>query len=118
MKTRMVEERIGEACGPIDWDHPKAKGMPTDWREAEANPDRFRLITAGGMVARAILEIAMYDGWPYWRPMPAIHSMGPLGPEWTFFDSYGVYPGSVRRWRDAALLADDPAPPSTQRSAE
>lgn len=44
----------------------------------------------------------MYDGWPYWRPMPAIQFVGPLNSaEWTFFNSYGVYPGSIRH-RDGA----------------
>ena len=115
MKTRMVEERIGEACGPIDWEHPKALGLPDIWREAEANPDGFRLLTAGDMATRTIIEICMYDGWPYWRPTPAIHSMGPIGAEWMFFDSYGIYPNSIIR--RSAPAADD-APPSTQRSAE
>lgn len=93
MRYETVTVRHGENMGPIDWDHPKARDMPSIWREAERNPDGF-LFSAYG---REIIAIAMYDGWPYWTPTPAIHFWGPLGPEWNFFDSYGAGPGSIRR---------------------
>ncbi len=96
MKTRMVEERIGEDMGPIDWSHPIAKDMPDIWREAEKNPFDFYLDN-GGMGYRELLAIRMYDGWPYWTPRPAIMFVGPLGTEWNFFDSYGISPRSIVR---------------------
>ncbi len=92
MREHTVTVREGEACGPIDWEHPKAAGMPDYWREAETHPDRF---TFNG---RAIVQICMYDGWPYWEPRPAIQFIGPLqSGEWKFFDSYSVWPGSIMR---------------------
>lgn len=92
----MVEEREGEDMGPVDWSHPIAKDMPEAWHEAEKNPVAFQFDN-GGMSCRPIYKLCMYDGWPYWTPRPAIQFGGTLGPEWTFFDSYGVWPTSVRR---------------------
>jgi hypothetical protein len=38
----------------------------------------------------------MYDGWPYWKPTPAILTSGPLGSEWHFFyDIVGVEKRSI-----------------------
>lgn len=97
MKFRMVEERIGENMGPVDWEHPKAKDMPAIWREAEANPSEFMLDT-GSFSLFQILALCMYDGWPYWVPTPAIMYIGPLGrAEWAHFDSYSIHPNSIRR---------------------
>lgn len=28
---------------------------------------------------RTVLEVGMYDGWPWWRPVPHISYIGPLG---------------------------------------
>lgn len=93
MRTRVVEERTGENMGPIDWAHPIAKGMPQVWRDAEKSPEAFTF----SEYERTIFAIAMYDGWPYWTPRPAVNFMGPIGPEWTFFDSYGVRHDSIKR---------------------
>ena len=96
MYTRTVTERVGSACGPIDWSHPTAKDMPEIWKEAEKEPDKY-LLENGGWLHRRIYQICMYDGWPYWKPTPAICFEGPLGPEWAFFDSYGIHPTSIRK---------------------
>lgn len=89
--------RIGENVGPVDWEHPMAKGMPPIWREAEQNPDDFTFSEYG----RSIIAICMYDGWPYWKPTPAIQFVGPLhSAEWSHFNSYGVGPNSIRRKQD------------------
>lgn len=91
MRTRTVTERIGENMGPIDWEHPTAKNMPEIWREAEKCPGFL-------FNGRQILDMGMYDGWPYWTPRPAICFLGPLNSaEWTFFDSYGVHDNSISR---------------------
>jgi hypothetical protein len=87
----MVEERIGENMGPIDWSHEIAASKPDLWREAEKNPGQFLFNNV------EIYALAMYDGWPYWKPTPAIQFAGPLGPEWTFFNSYSVRDDSIRR---------------------
>lgn len=92
--TKVVWE--GEACGPVDWDHPTAKDMPDIWREAEQSPGDF--IYVDDFATRVITDICMYDGWPYWKPTPAIRVWGgPCGAEWKFFTSYGVRPSSIRR---------------------
>jgi len=38
VKYRTVVERVGENMGPVDWNHPIAKGMPHAWVEAERKP--------------------------------------------------------------------------------
>lgn len=87
----MVEERTGESVGPIDWTHPTAKDMPDIWREAERDPGNFHIN------GRRIIAVAMYDGWPYWKPTPAVLREGPIGCEWDFFNSYSVRPDSITR---------------------
>jgi hypothetical protein len=90
MRTRMVEERIGEDMGPIDWSHPMAAGLNSDLaatlREAELNPMEFRARVAHSDFMRDVWSVCMYDGWPYWRPTPFILVSGTLGAEWHSFD--------------------------------
>ncbi|KTE23134.1 MULTISPECIES: hypothetical protein [unclassified Sphingopyxis] len=93
MRYETKTVRVGENMGPVDWDHPMAKDVPPIWREAERSPADFTF----GVYERSILAICMYDGWPYWRPTPAIHFIGPLGPDWTHFNGYGVRPDSIKR---------------------
>jgi|SRR4051812_42666251 hypothetical protein len=81
-ETRTV--RIGENVGPVDWSHSTAANMPEIWREAEKRPIDFLFR------GRAIFAVCMYDGWPFWEPRPAVQFHGPIGPDWAFFDSYGV----------------------------
>jgi hypothetical protein len=100
VRERLVVEREGEDCGPIDWTHPLAKDMPECWRDAEQHPDRYMLAPNGAITLKRIIAIRMYDGWPYWEPRPAILFEGPLGPEWNFFDSYGIHATSVVRRRE------------------
>jgi len=93
----MVEERIGERMGEVDWSHPFAADMPQIWRDAAADPNGYLFN------GRRILDICMYDGWPYWAPTPAVQFVGPLGAEWTFFNSYGVHKNSIARNPDAQV---------------
>lgn len=97
MRTWTETHREGTAVGPVDWSHPTAKDMPPAWREAEKNPEQFVFRTSSSFTARQVYEVCMYDGWPYWEPRPAILFAGVLGPEWAFFDSYGVYSDSILR---------------------
>lgn len=94
MRTRTVTVHEGEMTGPIDWEHPIAKDMPPIWREAEKSPENFLL--HGDHPAQAIYAIGMYDGWPYWKPTPAMLVAGPIGSEWKFFNSYSVHKNSIR----------------------
>ena len=92
MRYETVTVRHGTNVGPVDWDHPTVKDCDPLWREAEANPERFRYN------GREIIQICMYDGWPFWEPRPAVMFVGPLGSgEWDFFNSYGFYPNSLSR---------------------
>lgn len=97
MKVRTVTERIGEDIGPVDWTHPHATDMPKHWRDAEENPEKYELLLNGMFTPREVAKLRMYDGWPYWRPTPAIYRESPLGGyEWTHFNSYGVTAGALR----------------------
>lgn len=84
MKTRTVIERVGEELGPVDWSHQMIAEMEANkWhasvlaalREAEGNPSAFEATTDGGWPRVGwgeVLRVVMYDGWPYWRPMPTV----------------------------------------------
>ena len=97
MRTETQTIRIGENVGPVDWNHPLAKNMPAHWRDAEKSPEHYEILLNGMMTPRRVFCLCMYDGWPYWRPMPAILREGPLGAaEWLHFNSYGVTPNSLR----------------------
>jgi hypothetical protein len=95
MKTRTVSVREGENVGSIDWSHEMAKDMPPIWHEAEQAPQNYTF-SAYPFSERRILKICMYDGWPYWKPTPAILYEGPLGSEWAHFNSYGVHKNSIQ----------------------
>ena len=97
MRTRTVTERIGEDVGPVDWSHPYAAEMPHHWRDAEKEPEKYELLLNGMFTPRGVAKLCMYDGWPYWKPTPAIYHESPLGGyEWTHFNSYGVSANSLR----------------------
>jgi len=98
MRTWTETHREGTDVGPIDWSHPWAKDMPPIWREAEQKPEDFVLDT-GTLCDKPVIAIRMYDGWPYWKPGPAILVEGTLGAEWQWFTSYGVGPNSIKRRR-------------------
>lgn len=94
MRAHTVTVREGENVGPLDWSHPLAKDMPEAWHEAERSPKDFLFDYGHG--GREILSICMYDGWPYWKPMPTVCYVGPLGhAEWAQFNSYGVRADSI-----------------------
>jgi hypothetical protein len=86
-------ERIGEALGPIDWDSPEFEKLGggrgsakfREMAEAHAAGKRVEVTTDGGWPRvgwHELIRCEMYDGWPFWRPVPSFQSMGPLGPEW------------------------------------
>lgn len=106
MKTRQVTERIGEYLGPVDWGYDflshygccfpenrrainceKAKDR---LRLLAENPDRYMATSDGGWPRVGwgdVLQVGMYDGWPYWRPVPSVCISGTLGAEWHSFNS-------------------------------
>jgi hypothetical protein len=95
MRTEQRTVRVGEDVGPIDWEHPLAADMPAHWGDAERHPEKYLFLENGMFTPREVFKLRMYDGWPYWKPTPAIYRESPLGGEWTFFNSYGVHHGSL-----------------------
>lgn len=107
MRTETVTRNVGEYLGPVDWSYDFAfhfKGMSfregelekyiaqkVEWlRTLENNPDAYEATTDGGCPKfgwHRICAVGMYDGWPYWRPVPSVCLSGTLGAEWHSFDS-------------------------------
>lgn len=105
MKTITRTERVGEWLGPVDWtydfrshfdnyctsdagrDAECAKQMER-LRKLVAEPDRYEVTTYGGWPRCGwgpIVRVGMYDGWPYWRPVPTVGYRTWLGVETTAF---------------------------------
>jgi hypothetical protein len=95
MKIRMVEERIGEYLGPIDWsfdftqfDWGPGKGGVNPESAAAAKELLRKLEEPGEWQVmmyqnyHRVLRVGMYDGWPFWRPIPSVQTQTCLGPEW------------------------------------
>jgi hypothetical protein len=101
-------ERIGERVGDIDWGYDfrshfnnmcssderrdqacaesvaQLRAIDAAWKEGRT----VRVTSDGGWPRFGwgeVLDVGMYDGWPYWKPTPAVLKQGPLGAEWKFF---------------------------------
>ena len=107
MKYRVVTERIGENMGPIDWNYDfmyhygghccpeatkveycnQAKGLLKVLEEAKKRGE-LELYEADtdGFAFRKVVDVGMYDGWPFWRPTPSICVWQSHGAEWKSFD--------------------------------
>ena len=96
MKTRMVQERIGEYLGPVDWSYDFTQH---NWgtnrgginpsivtpamsmlRQLEECPLKWSAMIYQSL--HDVLRVGMYDGWPFWKPTPSVLLSGTLGPEW------------------------------------
>ena len=108
MKTKTITVREGELLGLVDWDFDFKEfykdiyncGTPeqhekmfqrslTILKLLEQNPDKYEATTYGGWPRcgwGSILHVGMYDGWPYWKPVPSvcIQSWTGMG-EWCTF---------------------------------
>lgn len=94
MRTRWVEERIGEWLGPVDWSYDfdqhswvgKSGGTNpqcivegiAQLRRMESEPGEW-MYCPSGWSSFSVVHVGMYDGWPFWAPTPAIGYIGPLG---------------------------------------
>ena len=128
MRYKTVEVREGEMLGPVDWGYDFRQHFNNlcspdaykDQRCAESverlrkvadNPDAFLVVTSYADKQREVYAVGMYDGWPYWRPVPALLVGGTLGPEWHFFyDLYEVIPKPSGVPPKAAPAAADAQP--------
>lgn len=105
MRTKTVTVSEGELLGPVDWSYDFTSH---DWSQYKGvvNPEvsarakgllrQIEVGLADGKRVEAafysdyhqpVIEIGMYDGWPYWRPVPSIFVRGTLGGEWHSFCS-------------------------------
>lgn len=105
MKYKTVTECVGELLGPVDWSYEfirhfdnsccSAEQKAADceqskrWlRMIEENPEKYEVTTYGGWPRCGwgpVVSVGMYDGWPYWRPVPSVAYATLLGVDWTSF---------------------------------
>lgn len=105
MKYRTVTERVGELLGPVDWSYgfrTHFDGYCTDaagrdvickqhvdrLRKIVENKDDYEVTTYGGWPRCGwgiVIAVGMYDGWPYWKPVPSVLFRSTIGSEWTGF---------------------------------
>lgn len=100
MKTKTIIVREGEFLGPID---PAYDVNQHSWGpdKGGVNPDCaakgweiIQKVKVGDKVLvshcdgwKEVLDVGMYDGWPFWRPTPAILISHWAGGEHHFFYS-------------------------------
>lgn len=105
MRERKVTIYEGELLGPVDWSYDFAShdrdhggGMKPEYvRECVeylrqlGDGKGWQATTYGGWPRCCwgdVIHVGMYDGWPYWRPVPSVLLTTPLGPhEWASFCS-------------------------------
>jgi hypothetical protein len=105
VKTRTVIERIGERMGDIDYAFDFRSRYEncctsSERRDEMCAQDISRLrelehrIKAGesldirdGEWWYHVIDVGMYDGWPYWKPTPAVFVVEPVmgGGTWKFW---------------------------------
>lgn len=98
MRYETIMRPVGEDLGPVDWAY---DFDVTGWdKGGSLNPrliapllEQFKKLESGEWMAttdggwprvgwKKVLKIAMYDGWPYWKPVPSVLLAGTLGCEW------------------------------------
>jgi hypothetical protein len=103
MRTWQETHREGELLGEIDWSYDfgshfdgycTSSERKTDmlftaieqmWQVARLHEKGARLIVYDNEYGHELIAVGMYDGWPFWRPVPAVLVQGPIGPEWHHF---------------------------------
>ena len=105
---------VGTMVDGIDWSYDFSQGfasMCTNQERKDAARDRciefFRTLKSGdeftssGQFSHKALTVGMYDGWPFWKPTPAVAYVGPLGRvEYDFY--YNISAPYRRAEREAA----------------
>lgn len=108
MRTETHTVRIGERVGDIDWTYnfrkhfdsmccddkgrreacERSKAKLRAMEDAHKAGRKILATTYGGWPRcgwHQVLDVGMYDGWPYWKPTPSVFTLGPLGGEWHSF---------------------------------
>ena len=109
MKTKQVTVREGELLGPVDWNYDfkehykdiypaSCNGEETHERMFQRAMKILRLIeessdkydaTTDGSWPRcgwgSIPYVGMYDGWPYWKPVPSVFITSMFVGDWHAF---------------------------------
>lgn len=98
MRTETRVVHIGENVGPIDWGYdfaswgwnrggscnpeliPDAVAALRKVEAAHARGERCRVYLYGN--EHEVIDVGMYDGWPYWKPTPSVLVKVTLGVEW------------------------------------
>jgi hypothetical protein len=100
MKTYTKTVREGELVGPVPEDYDFLKHFQSYCcgdackqamcnkcvsilRSIAEDPTSWEVEVGGYW--KQLYAVGMYDGWPYWKPTPAVRTSGVLGPEWHFF---------------------------------
>lgn len=117
MKTRTVTVREGEYLGPVDWNynfrsHFDSRSLPE--KACQESVESLRRLTSGGEWQATtdggwprvgwgrVLRVGMYDGWPFWRPVPSVYIESCLGGSWhPFYSITGIERLSPPRNRPA-----------------
>lgn len=121
MKTRTVTVREGELLGSVDWDydflqHYRNHGCSNErkvelcerakalLRQIEANPGPWDACVSGYW--HHLYDVGMYDGWPFWRPVPSFCTDTVLsGTEWhSFYDLDDVRPCECHKRKARGLV--------------
>jgi hypothetical protein len=102
MRTYTETKREGELLGDVDWSYKFESHFDANERGkqycAEAveklrqltNGEKWEATTDGGWPRCGwgeVCAVGMYDGWPYWRPVPSVAIAGIYGLEWSSFSS-------------------------------
>ena len=103
MKTIQVTKRIGENMGPVDWSYNFLYHFQSHCCSGEKKKEyckhavetlrhveeEFRAGKAiqvrVGEVWLKLLDVGMYDGWPFWVPTPSFQVHTIFGTEWHTF---------------------------------
>lgn len=102
--------RVGERVSDLDWSYDfrkhfnlmccndagkdraceEAKDLLRKIEKALQEGRNVRATTDGGLPRcglHPVIDIGMYDGWPYWTPVPSVCTRGHFGVTWHSFSS-------------------------------
>ena len=104
MKFITETKLIGECLGSIDWNYDFVSHFDgcssKEYQEKccqrfieklkqLTDGQKWMATTDGGWPRCGwgdIVEVGMYDGWPYWKPVPSVAILGSYGVEWHSFN--------------------------------